>query len=169
MAIPDDPVSPAPHASFPVDDPVQALLRDHNLVRKLADTYVNTTDQAVKQQATTQLLQAIHMHSRLEESVFYPGVRGIDPNLIAHFEDDHQQVDELLAELQGMNDTQRAEPQVRQLIESVLKHIHEEETEFFPKLQHAAIDLSAIGLQMQSFEANLVHMQAQLSDQAGRR
>lgn len=169
MAIPDDPVTPVSHASFPVDDPVQALLRDHNLVRKLADSYLNTADQAVRQQAATQLLQAIHMHSRLEESVFYPGVRGVDPNLIAHFEDEHLQVDELVAELQGMNAAQRDEARVRRMIDAVLEHIEEEETELFPKLRNAAIDLSTIGLQMQALEANLVHMQAQISDQGARR
>jgi hypothetical protein len=39
----------------------------------------------------------------------------------------------------------------------------------FPELKRAALDLTSIGLEMQAFEANLVHMQAQLSDQGARR
>lgn len=169
MATTDDPVRPEPHDAFPVDNPVQALLRDHDLVRKLADTYRNTHSADAKKQAATQLLQAIHMHSRLEEGVFYPGVRRVDPNLIARFEEDHLAVDDLLATLQGMPlDDARAEPLVGELIDAVLSHVSQEEEQLFPELKQAALDLTSIGLEMQAFEANLVHMQAQLSDQATR-
>jgi hemerythrin superfamily protein len=158
------------HGAFPIDDPVQALMRDHNLVRKLAQTYLNTASREVRKQAATQLLQALHMHSRLEEGVFYPGVRRVDPNLVARFEEDHLAVDELLATLQGMSlDEARAEPLVRELIDAVLRHIEEEETELFAELRRAAIDLAPVALEMQAFEANLVHMQAQISDRGARR
>ena len=148
------------------DDPIDALVRDHDLVRKLANTYLNSQDMAVKKQAATQLLQAIHTHSRLEESIFYPNVRCIDEGLVGHFEQDHLKVDELLATLQGMAlDAPRAEPMMREMLNAVLSHIDEEEQQLFPRLRQSNADMSDIGLQMQSFEANLVHMQAQASDQ----
>lgn len=157
-------------ATFPVDDPIQALLRDHDLIRKLADKYLTTSSRDVKTQAATQLVQAIHTHSRLEEGVFYPAVRRVDPNLVAHFEEEHLDVDDMLATLQGMSmDEERAEPLVRELIAAVLAHIREEETELFTELRRAAIDLSPIGLEMQAFEANLVHRQAQVGDRCVRR
>jgi hemerythrin superfamily protein len=109
------------------------------------------------------------MHSRLEEGVFYPGVRRVDPNLIARFEEDHLAVDDLLATLQGMSmDDARAEPLVREMLDAVLSHIRQEEEQLFPELRQAKLDLTSIGLEMQAFEANLVHMQAQLSDRAAR-
>jgi len=152
------------------DDPIQALVRDHDMVRKLADKYLNSSDTDVKKQAATQLLQAIHTHSRLEESVFYPGVRQVDPGMIGHFEQEHLHVDELLATLQGMSmDEARTEPLMRDLLNSVLDHIQHEEDDFFPKLRQANIDLTPIALQMQALEANLVHMQGQASDQGARR
>jgi hemerythrin superfamily protein len=170
MATTDDSGRPRPHDAFPVDNPVKALLRDHDLVRKLADKYQNTQSADVRKQAATQLMQAIHMHSRLEEGVFYPGVRRVDPNLVARYEEDHLAVDDLLATLQGMSlDEARAEPLVRELIDAVLSHIRQEETQLFPELKRAALDLTSIGLEMQAFEANLVHMQAQLSDTSARR
>jgi hypothetical protein len=46
----------------------------YDTVRKLADKYLNSSDMEVKNQAGTQLLQAIHTHSRLEESIFYPNL-----------------------------------------------------------------------------------------------
>jgi hypothetical protein len=55
------------------------------------------------------------------------------------------------------------------MLSSVQSHIQEEENDFFPKLQQAGIDMTPIGLEMQAFEANMVHMQAQMSDQGARR
>lgn len=151
-------------------DPIQALTRDHDMVRKLADTYLNSSDMEVKKQSAIQLLQAIHTHSRLEESIFYPNVRCLDDNLVRHFEQDHLKVDDLLATLQGMQpDEPRTEPLMREMLNAVLNHIDEEEHQLFPRLQRSNVDMSDIGLQMQSFEANLIHMQAQASDQGTRR
>jgi hemerythrin superfamily protein len=151
-------------------DPIQALLRDHDMVRKLADKYLNSSDMEVKRQSAIQLLQAIHTHSRLEESIFYPNVRCLDEDLVRHFEQDHLKVDDLLATLQGMApDEPRAEPMMREMLNSVLSHIDEEEQQLFPRLRRSNVDMSDIGLQMQSFEANLIHMQAQGGDQGARR
>lgn len=152
------------------DDPIQMLVRDHDTVRKLADKYLNSSDIELKKQAAAQLLQAIHTHSRLEESIFYPNVRCLDDNLVRHFEQDHLKVDDLLATLQGMApDEPRAEPMMREMLKSVLSHIDEEEGELFPRLRQSNVDMADIGLQMQSFEANLVHMQGQASDRGSRR
>jgi len=150
------------HDAHLADDPVQALLRDHDMIRTLADKYRNSRSSDVRKQAATQLLQAVHTHSRLEESVFYPGVRKIEPNLVAQFEEDHLNVDDMLAALEDMAlDEPRARKMMRDMIDALLAHIREEEEEFFPLLKLANLDLSAIGLEMQVFEANLVHMQAQ--------
>jgi hypothetical protein len=65
-------------------------------------------------------------------------------------------------------DDARAEPLVRELLDAVLSHIRQEEQQLFPELRQAKLDLTSIGLEMQAFEANLVHMQAQLSDRAAR-
>jgi hemerythrin superfamily protein len=144
------------------DDPVQALLRDHDMIRTLADKYLNSRSADVKREAATQLVQAIHTHSRLEEGVFYPGLRKIEPNLVAHFEEEHLNVDDMLAALDTMRfEEPRARKMLREMIGAVLAHMTEEEEEFFPLLKLANLDLSAIGFEMAVFEANLVHMQAQ--------
>jgi hemerythrin superfamily protein len=110
------------------------------------------------------------MHSRLEESVFYPDVRRVEPNLIARFEEAHLAADDLLATLRGMAlDDPAAQPLMAEMLDAVLSHMDEEEKELFPQLQHAVIDMAPIGLEMQAFEANLVHMQAQISAQGARR
>lgn len=149
---------PPRHGAFPVDRPVEALLRDHEMVRRLADAWTRDTSMAARKQAATQLLQALEIHSRLEEGVFYPAVRQVDAALIDRLEDDHHQVDDLLAAIKNMPDSDsRREPMLRQLIDMVLQHIDAEENQFFPELTRANLDMTPIGLQMASFEASLVH------------
>jgi hypothetical protein len=65
-------------------------------------------------------------------------------------------------------DEPQADRLMRELITSTLHHIDQEEKEFFPKLERANIDMAPIGLEMQAFEANLIHMQSQ-SDAGARR
>jgi len=147
-----------------IDHPLDWLLKDHELVRKLAGAYRNTQDREVKKQAAKQILQALHTHSRLEESVFYPRVRDVDPAMIAHFEDEHLKADDLVATLQGMTlDEPNADRLVHELIDLSLRHIEQEEQEFFPKLDQANMDLTPIGIEWQAAEANLIHIQAELS------
>ncbi len=154
----------------PEGHPIKSLLRDHSLVRKLADRYLNSASTEVRKQAAVQLVQAVHNLERLKETVFYPAVRRVEPNLIAHLEEESLDVDDVLAALHGMApEDARADALVRELIAAVLHHMQDEETALFPLLQHAAIDLGPVGLEMQAFEANLVHMQARRSDRAARR
>lgn len=156
--------------TFPVDRPTDALRHDHEMVRHLADKYLNSDSAEVKKQAATQILQALHMHSRLEESVFYPAVRDTDPALVGHFEQEHLHTDDLVATLQGMSlDDAHSEQLMRELLGATLSHIEEEESKLFPRLEQSGRDMAQLGLQMQSFEANLVHTQAQLSDTQVRR
>lgn len=165
----DNDMNENPNA-FPVDRPTEALIRDHNMVRKLAEMYSNSDSMEVKIRAAEQILMALETHSLLEETVFYPAVREVDPTMIGHFEQEHQKTDQLLVELKRMslNDPQ-ALPMFEQLMALHMQHIEEEEAEFFPKLELANMDMTPIGLQMQSYEANLVHTQAQANQPSARR
>lgn len=153
--------------AFPVDRPVEALLRDHNMVRKLAEAYRNSENMDVRINAVEQVLMLLETHSLLEEQVFYPAVREVDAEMISHFEEEHHKTDDMLVALKRMSlQDEQALPLFEQMIEMTLHHIEEEENEFFPKLEKANLDMTAIGLQMQAQEANAVHMQAQASAQA---
>jgi hemerythrin superfamily protein len=155
---------------FGADSPVQALLRDHNMVRKLAEVYLNAESMAARTQAATQILPAIEKHSRLEESVFYPAVRQVDSAMIDHFRQDHQKADDLLASLQRMSlDEPETDGLLRELISLTMGHMLEEEDNFFPKLEHARLDMAALGLEMRAFEANLVPTPAAANSQRAAR
>lgn len=164
-----DPIRPVPNP-YPIDRPTEVLLKDHEIVRKLADAYLNSEDMLVKHEAAKQIVPLMHIHSRLEEGVFYPRTRHVDPEMVRRFEQVHLQIDDNLAALMGMPpDAPQADRLVLELIDMVLAHIQEEENEFFPKLEQANIDMTAIGVEMQTFEANLVHQQAAVDATRGAR
>lgn len=156
-------------SAFPAEQPIQALMRDHEMVRRLADAYRNGRSIEVRLEAAEKILQLLEMHSRLEESVFYPAVRNVDASMIDHFEQEHQKTDDLVESLKsGALDDAQMDQMMRQLIDMTMHHIEEEETEFFPTLERANLDMTAVGSQMQAFEANLVHIQAQRSEPRAR-
>jgi len=153
-------------AGYPVDQPTQALRTDHQFVRTLFDRYLNTDNVDVKKQAGPQILMALEMHSRLEETVFYPRVRDTDPSLIGEFEDAHQQVDQMVAQLKTMDE---GDPQcdalMQQLCDAVMRHVDTEEQQLFPKVEGAGLDMTALGLEMQAFEASIISGQARAMEQ----
>jgi hemerythrin superfamily protein len=156
--------------AFPVDQPVEALIRDHNTVRKLVQAYQGGHSPEVKMQAAQQILVLLEAHSKLEEGVFYPAVRNVDPQLVGHFEQEHQKADDILESLKSSSlQDQQSDQLMQQLIQMTMHHIEEEENDFFPKLQQANMDMTPIGLQMQAFEANLVHAQASGQQRPGAR
>jgi hypothetical protein len=160
-----DPVRRFTLDAAPEGHPIQALMRDHRLVRTLAGHYLDSASAEVRKQAAAQLVQAVHNLERLKETVFYPGVRRVAPNLVAHLEEKSLDVDDLLAALRDNGpDAARTDVLMRELIAAVQAQLRDDETTLFPMLQHAAIDLTQVGLEMRAFEANLVHGQARRSD-----
>lgn len=156
-------------AAFPADRPVEALTQEHNMVRDLANAYLSSDKADIRRELAPQITSLVEMHSRMEETVFYPAVRNVDPTMISHFEGEHHKVDDLLQSLKGAStDDPQCDQMMRQMLDMVLRHIQEEETQFFPQLERANLDMTEIGLQMQAFEANMVHAAAQASEQRAR-
>jgi len=164
-----NPVASRQSEGFPVDQPLQALQKDHHYVRELFGHFLNSQDVLVKQQAGPQILMALEMHTALEEAVFYPRVRSVDPTLVAECEDEHGQADQLIQQLKGMDVTDpQCDRMFRHLCDAILHHIDVEENRLFPKLRQSSVDMEALGLEMQAFEANMVAQQAQQSERKDR-
>ncbi|MGE5649882.1 MAG: hemerythrin domain-containing protein [Bacillota bacterium] len=164
----DDPIGTRGEGAFPVDQPMQALEKDHQFVRQLFDRYGNTQDRQVKQEAGRRILELLEMHSALEESTFYPAVAQADAALVEQCKNDHEQVDQMVQQLKGMD---AGDPQCdrlfQQLRDDVLRHMQVEEQQLFPAIRQANLDLQAIGLQMQAFESNMAASRARDSAQRG--
>lgn len=147
---------------FPVDRPLEALKTDHQFIRQLLNRYFQTQDENEKRDAGSHLLLLLEMHTSVEEGVFYPRVRDVDPALLDRCAHDHEQAEQLINRLKIMDE---ADPQAvalfRELADAVLSHIEVEEQQLFPKVQQANLDLSAIGQEMLALETRMSAGRAQ--------
>lgn len=147
---------------FPADQPLEALRADHAIARELFERYFQTQDRGDKKSIGARILALLEMHTTLEESVFYPGVRNADPSLIERCAQDHDEAKQLIEQLALMNDGQeQADRMFRQLADAILAHVDLEEQQLFPKVEQAGLDLGALGHEMQACELRLIADRAQ--------
>ena len=149
------------------DKPLDALRKDHSMVKSLFDHYLNTDDQAVKQQIGPRILMMLELHADLEEATFYPKVRHIDPELVDHGEDEHDEARQLIQQLKGMEPgNPECDSLYQQLCDTVMHHVSEEENKLFPKVEQSDLNLEALGLEMQAYEASRFASRSRQSEQA---
>ncbi|TCS38414.1 hemerythrin HHE cation binding domain-containing protein [Paucimonas lemoignei] len=152
-----DPIGNRRSEGFPTSDPLQALEKDHNFVKKLFERYFSTQDQQVKQEAGPEILQLLEMHSSLEEATFYPAVQQLDARLVEECMSEHEQADQLIHQLKGMDPSNpQCDAMFQQLRDAILQHIDAEEKQLFPVVRQSNMDLEALGIQMQAYESNMV-------------
>jgi hemerythrin superfamily protein len=165
-----DPIGTRSSGAFPVDQPMQALEKDHQFVKQLFERYFGTQDKLVKQEAGPRILELLEMHNALEEATFYPAVTQANASLVEECKKEHEQAEQLMQQLKGMD---ISDPQCdrlfQQLRDAVLQHVDVEENQLFPAIQQANLDLQAIGLQMQAYESSMVASRASASGQRGAR
>ena len=150
-----------PQGNFPADDPTQALIQDHEFVKQLMQSYLNTQDKQVKAMAGPQICEALQMHTSLEEAVFYPRVQQLDEALVARCEDDHQAADKLIDQLLSLKPGEQEYDQVmKQLQDAIISHITIEEQQLFPAVRSSSLNLQDLALQMQAYESNMAATQA---------
>jgi len=156
--------------SFPMDDPTQGLLHDHQFVRQLMQRYFTTQDEKVKQYAGPKICEALLQHTRLEEAVFYPAVQKLDPGMITHCLDDHHAADEFIEQLQNLSPGDSAyDGLMKQLHEAINAHIELEEQQLFPLVRQSSLNLQDLALRMQAYESSVVSAQASSTGQRSAR
>lgn len=120
------------------DDTATALLeKQHREVEKSFATALGSEDARVRRNAMRDILQQLTLHTDLEESIFYPAVRGIGmeeaTHLVLEAVEEHHVVKLVLKELPKIDpkaDTFEAKMTV--LKELIEHHVEEEEREMFP-------------------------------------
>jgi hemerythrin superfamily protein len=141
-------------------DAIEMLTTDHREVEQLFRQYEAAgNDDNVAHHAAEQIIRELSIHAAVEEMILYPMIRKIDPkqnDLVDHSLEEHQEVKELLAKVDGRpaND-----PEIRQVFatlkSSVEEHVAEEEGKLFPALRsHVKQDeLMQLGEQMAKAKA----------------
>ena len=117
--------------------------RDHRRLEELMDAYeAPGTSPEQRGEAVHALVRESSMHSVGEEQVFYPRIRTLLPDgdvLADRGLIEHQQVKELLADLQRMGPLDPGfDARAQVMIADLREHIRDEDTDVLPRLRQAA-------------------------------
>ncbi|MGK5740903.1 hemerythrin domain-containing protein [Micromonospora sp. URMC 103] len=124
-------------------DAIVVLKEDHKEMRRLFKAFQDAQEgpAAERQKLVGQILEALTVHTYLENEVMYPEVRKLLPDLeddILESYEEHHVADVLCAELFAMDaEDEHFNAKTTVLIENVLHHVEEEEQEWFPKVRDA--------------------------------
>ncbi|GAB3070168.1 hemerythrin domain-containing protein [Micromonospora schwarzwaldensis] len=124
-------------------DAIVLLKEDHKEIRRLFTAFQDAEDGPASRRGkiVTQILEALTVHTYLENEVMYPEVRKLVPDVeddILESYEEHHVADVLCLELAAMDaDDERFVAKTTVLIENVLHHVEEEEQEWFPKVREA--------------------------------
>lgn len=137
-------------------DAIVLLREDHKEIRKLFRDFEKAGDgaHAAKGRLVDKIIEALTVHTYLENECMYPTVRKLVPELeddILESYEEHHVADVLVMELAAMKpEDERFTAKATVLIESVDHHIDEEEGAWFPKVreQLGRKQLQEIGAQM---------------------
>ncbi|WP_063052991.1 hemerythrin domain-containing protein [Nocardia arthritidis] len=138
-------------------DAIVLLRDDHKAIRKLFREFEKAGEDATqtKGKVVKKIIEALTVHTYLENECMYPEVRKLVPELeddILESYEEHHVADVLVTELSMMKpDDEHFTAKTTVLIENVDHHIDEEENEWFPKVRESLgrKQLQEIGARMQ--------------------
>jgi len=122
-------------------DAIVLLKQDHKEIRKLFREFEQAGDRALKRkgQLVDRILEALTVHTYIENECMYPEVRKLLPDLeddVLESYEEHHVADVLCMELATMSpDDERFDAKTTVLIENVGHHMDEEEQDWFPKVR----------------------------------
>ena len=140
---------------------IELLKEDHQMAMSLITELESADEQAGTDATQTEtfnkLQQALKLHTRMEEEIFYPALESFDEtsDLVTEAYQEHEQVDQLLAQLssQAPNEEEFQEA-LAELRSSIEHHVEEEENEMFPQAEQVLGQqrLQEMGQQMQAMK-----------------
>ena len=138
---------------MPKSKPVSAialLMEDHAYVKKAFRAF-EKMDEEDQPALVKQVLQALKVHTRIEEEIFYPAVRKAikDEDLMNEAEVEHDSAKALIRQLERMKPSDpKFAATFTVLGEYVNHHVKEEESEMFPKARRARVNLKGLGAKL---------------------
>lgn len=132
---------------------IDLLKRDHDEVDTMFKEYESRKDAMRgrdKQELVASICNALTIHAKIEEEIFYPAVRrALDEegdDLVDEAAVEHQTLKDIIARLEAAPTTDPLyDAGVKVLSEYVKHHVREEEHELFPKVKSSDLDLDALG------------------------
>ncbi len=139
-------------------DALTLLKADHVLVQDLFDRFERARTDDQKTALAEQICTELTIHAQIEEEIFYPAVRAaIDENdLMDEAEVEHAGAKDLIAQImESKPGEDQFDAKVTVLGEYVKHHVKEEQSEMFPKVRKANLDLKELGAAISARKAEL--------------
>lgn len=138
---------------------------DHSHVLVTFHQYTTTTKPTIKKALAETICDALEIHATLEEEIFYPVLRRLDPGepVIQKAEPEHDEMRRIIAELRSTKATDaRHDTIVHELMRDVMHHVADEETVLLPQAERllGADRLNELGAAMTRRRLELVKPKA---------
>ncbi|OBV39940.1 hemerythrin domain-containing protein [Janthinobacterium psychrotolerans] len=138
---------------------------DHSHVLLTFHQYTSSKRPAVKKALADTICSALEIHATLEEEIFYPRMRQLNPALpvLQKSVPEHQEMRRLIGELRACDAASaRHDALLLELMRDVLHHVAEEETVLLPEAENAlgSERLSELGVKMSKRRLALLKPQA---------
>lgn len=140
---------------------LQVLMEDHDYVKKSYREFQKLDPEADVEEVRAlvkQVCAALKVHVRIEEEIFYPAVRRAikDKDLMEEAQVEHDSAKILLRQLERMNPrSPKYAATFTVLCEYIEHHVKEEESEMFPKVRRARVNLAALGKKLMARKIKL--------------
>jgi hemerythrin HHE cation binding domain-containing protein len=140
-------------------DAVSVLKAQHREVEALFEKVLESDDPRARRELLQQIGDALTLHTKIEEDIFYPAVRGLGDEetqtLLDEALEEHHVVDLVLGELPGVNPRdERFTAKMTVLSELVEHHVKEEERDMFKRAQGLGKErLEALGARLEAASA----------------
>ena len=140
---------------------LELLKQDHAKVKQSFKEFekMDHEDEATMQEMVRAVCAELKAHATIEEEIFYPAVRAAieDEDLMNEAQVEHAAAKDLIAQLEGMNpDDPLYSATFTVLGEYVLHHVKEEESEMFPQVRKAKLDLAELGARIMERKQQLL-------------
>src|SRR5438309_4695041 len=140
-----------PMATSKNQDAIALLKEDHRAVEKLFKDFEAAKGEGRKETLARRICLELTIHTKIEEEIFYPACDGkIDEDMLKEAYVEHDAAKLLMAEIEAGNGQTDDffDAKVQVLSEQIEHHVKEEETELFPQVRKADLDLDALGEQL---------------------
>jgi hypothetical protein len=132
---------------------ITSMIRlDHTHALALFRRFRPTTSLARKRALTANLCLALQVHAQLEEEIFYPALREVDPGntVLAKSEPEHEEMRTIISRVRNLRVSDPSyDTTVWQLMRVVLHHVADEESTLLPLAERRMADrLGDLGMQM---------------------
>lgn len=141
-------------------DAIALLTEDHKRVQKLFKDFgkLKEGEDERKQDLANTICAELTIHTRIEEEIFYPAARGAikEGDLLDEAKVEHDSAKDLIEQISSMQPGEELyDAKVTVLGEYVNHHIEEEQTEMFPKVRKAKVDIKGLGEQLMARKQEL--------------